>query len=596
MTFAGQKGDVGRQPNVVIEIDLDKCTRDYGVSPCTAAGPTGSECFNTFATCQDESNYSATSSVLTLRFSDRRQNVIPFENIIPCIESVVFAPTKLKPGAGFSNRGRLEVTFVDFPDNDVLTDPYIDNRGYVASDRGTFWGKLLARNPHHVGRAVRLKWGYHPADGSSAALSDFDRVQYYKIDRIDPPDNRGRVKLVAKDFLIDAERLKTQIPEASSGTLSAAVTATGTTIPLQTGEGADYAAATGDASIVRIGDELISCTGRSGDSLTVASGGRGYAGTTATGHNDDDSVQLCAHYGFHGTDRVDAVIRDLLVTYAGIDTQYTPTGDWNTEASRWLDDYDLKNIVSEPTALEDLLAEISIECGVDIWWDDEDEEIRLKAMVPVIGGTTHMLSDSQIIRGRGSIQTDIRQRLSQVYFYVGRRNYTEDRDKVGNFDNVVVRADADSEGEFEYNSKGIRKIYCQWLSTTTQAGQQASRLLNRYVNPPLKLRADVDIGELDHGTGDHFMLDSDLHQTASGAKRSAEYQTLSTQYHLDKQQVTVEALQVTPSVRRYAFIGPTSLTTDYDASSTGEQASYSFIASTTGETVGATGDEPYLII
>lgn len=51
--------DLGREPIELVEFVLPRCVNTYGTGPCTASGATGSECFNTRATCQDRPNYQA---------------------------------------------------------------------------------------------------------------------------------------------------------------------------------------------------------------------------------------------------------------------------------------------------------------------------------------------------------------------------------------------------------------------------------------------------------------------------------------------------------------------------------------------------------
>ena len=92
---------------------------------------------------------------------------IPIQAVYPAVKSVNIAPTKLAPGRGLSSRSRVDIQLIDFTDNDLQTDPYAADRNYIASDQGTFFGKLFARNPHYVGRALRVKLGYFNDDGSA---------------------------------------------------------------------------------------------------------------------------------------------------------------------------------------------------------------------------------------------------------------------------------------------------------------------------------------------------------------------------------------------------------------------------------------------
>ena len=46
-----------RIPVTVVELFLDTCANTFSIPPCTASGSAGTECYNTFLTCQDTPNY-----------------------------------------------------------------------------------------------------------------------------------------------------------------------------------------------------------------------------------------------------------------------------------------------------------------------------------------------------------------------------------------------------------------------------------------------------------------------------------------------------------------------------------------------------------
>jgi hypothetical protein len=594
VSFDGQKHKVGREPNYIVELDLDRCDLAYGVGTCTANGGAGAQCYNTFETCQVPSVYAQRTGTgngpLVVKFSraDAAPIFIDSIPIAPAVKSVNIAPTKLAPGRGLSSRGRVDIQLIDFIDNDLQTDPYAADRNYIASDQGTFFGKLFARNPHYVGRALRVKLGYFNDDGS-ADSTNFDRVYNYIIDRIDGPDANGVVKIIGKDVLSLTEALKTKIPEASTGTLSAHMGTNSSHLDLQTGEGALYPA----AGVVRIGDELMRYTSNSGDRLSSIT--RGYAGSEANAgqHDSGESVQLCLEYGFSGTQRVDAVVADLLTTYAGIPVSVITTADWTAEANQWLQNYNLQNIISEPTELNKLLDQICVECGVDIWVDDVSNKIRFKAQVPTTA-QNDCIGDNVILRNKASIQHQVKDRLSQVYFYTGKRNQAGDRDKVGNYTNVVARVDVNSEGPNEYNQKGIKKVFCQWVQGSALAGQQATRLLNRYKVPPIMVKADIDISQTQHATGDLFDICTELYQSVTGEAQTREMQMLSTQVDAARQVIKIEALQFLSSVGRPAFITPDG-TADYTTALGDANPTYSWIADSTTQLM-PNGDNAYEII
>jgi len=66
MTYDTSRIDDKRIPVTVCELTLDFCANTYGVAPCTASGAVGTECYNTYETCQDIPNYIKTTK--TYRF------------------------------------------------------------------------------------------------------------------------------------------------------------------------------------------------------------------------------------------------------------------------------------------------------------------------------------------------------------------------------------------------------------------------------------------------------------------------------------------------------------------------------------------------
>tara|TARA_R110001632_G_scaffold65880_1_gene155836 strand:- start:8023 stop:9822 length:1800 start_codon:yes stop_codon:yes gene_type:complete len=599
VSFDGQKDKVGREPNYLVELDLDRCSWTYGVGTCTANGGAGAQCYNTLETCQVPSVYAQRlptgNGPLVVKFSraDAAPIFIDSTPIAPAVKSVNIAPTKLAPGRGLSSRSRVDIQLIDFTDNDLQTDPYAADRNYIATDQGTFFGKLFARNPHYVGRALRVKLGYFNDDGS-ADSTNFDRVYNYIIDRIDGPDANGVVKIIGKDVLSLTEALKTKIPEASTGTLESDVSHGGSShIDLQDGEAVDYPA----PGVVRIGDELIAYTTSNTATDRLSGLTRGYGGSPSHSagevHEAGESVQLCLEYGFSSTQRVDAVVADLLTTYAGIPASAITTADWTAEANQWLTNYNLQNIISEPTELNKLLDQICVECGVDIWVDDVANKIRFKAQVPTTA-ENDCIGDNVILRNKASIQHQVKDRLSQVYFYTGKRNQAGSRSEVGNYTNVVARVDVNSEGANEYNQKGIKKVFCQWVQGSALAGQQATRLLNRYKVPPIMVKADIDISQTQYATGDLFDICTELYQSVTGEAQTREMQMLSTQVDAARQVIKIEALQFLSSVGRPAFITPNG-TAPYTTALGDANPTYSWISDSTTNLM-PNGDNGYEII
>ena len=76
-----------REPIQIVEIDLDYCSRTFGVGVCTASlgGEVLRKCYNTWSTCRLKSAYNKT--LLTLRFIQQSASMPRGGNYIPALVS-----------------------------------------------------------------------------------------------------------------------------------------------------------------------------------------------------------------------------------------------------------------------------------------------------------------------------------------------------------------------------------------------------------------------------------------------------------------------------------------------------------------------------
>src|SRR5438445_146748 len=113
----------------------------------------------------------------------------------------------------------------------------------------------------------------------------------------------------------------------ATSALSGAITSGSTTINLTTSSGSSFPS-TGSFVIV-IDTELILIASRSGDSLTVASSGRGWDGTTAAAHSSAATVQLpiCAYNLNHIWANIpDTFVPDVPPVQTPLSTSGVPSG------------------------------------------------------------------------------------------------------------------------------------------------------------------------------------------------------------------------------------------------------------------------------
>lgn len=193
------------------------------------------KCFNTFATCEDTPNFDL--EIKTYSFCSPEIGKSRAYDAIPSVRKIDVTPMKLDPGLSLGKRGAAKITFQDHPHHDRGVDKYALERedgtagspAYTPHDQGSFFGKLTARNPHHVARIMRLKTGFIPWDqdldpsnqasvSAAAAVADV-LTRTYAIEQIDGPDASGKVTVTGKDLLKLADDERAECPVRSTGTL-----------------------------------------------------------------------------------------------------------------------------------------------------------------------------------------------------------------------------------------------------------------------------------------------------------------------------------------------------------------------------------------
>ena len=505
------------EPVTIVEIDRDICSLTFGVAPCTA---TGTKCYNTWKTCKAPAAFTVTTQ--TLRFVKPRADLPMSWDAIPSVQSSSTAPTELNVGdvdassGPLGKRAQATVTFQDHPTSDVKLDPYVAERGVNPMERGTFWGKLQARWPYHKGRKVRIRDGYITQSPSAMVTRE------YLIDSIDGPDASGRVTLRAVDPLRILDDKTSQAPTQSRGELSADMTAVATSLTVTGAVLADYPA----TGTLRIDSELMTYTGRTETSGIITFTGltRGTDGTTAATHDTETRVQTCVRY----TDQnAWEVARDLIQVYAPAAYPFIDLTQWETEADQWLDGFIVSAVISEPTGLNTLLAELCRDAQFFIWWDERVQKILLRAVRPPTTVPVVWNDDANIIAGTQAVQYKPAERISQVWYYYEPKDRTKSVTDEANYRKVRIRIDASSESEREYDESAIEKIFSRWVRTDSIVTAITSRIINRYKQTPFYLTLQVDAKDRGLWTADVVDVSTRILTDTEGLPAQTRYQIIS---------------------------------------------------------------------
>jgi len=549
---------LGREPITIVELDQDFCTREYGLSPCTAAiGVTGSfKCYNTRKTCQDSANYSVDShgftNSLTISFTQPRANLqaAPGEigTLFPTLIDVSSRPSEINIEDGLGTRASVTITLRDHPYHDRYVDPYWQTRGIDAINLGTFWSKWLRRNPYYQGRAIRIRDGY-----IGQLLGDM-RTRHYVIENIEGPNASGEIRITAKDPLKMTDGDRAVAPLPSSGSLLADINAAAVSATLApTGIGSTYPA----SGTARVGEELVTFA-RSGDVLTLV---RGQGNTTAEDQEAGSTVQVCLVYQ---DEAIADALYDLLVGYTDIPATSLPKTDWDETALTWLASFNLTGVITQPTSVKKILTELLQTSMSYMWWDEVAQEVKWDAIHPPLQTPQELNEDQHLIQNSIAFTAKPEDRVSQVWVYFAPILQTKDLDKPSNYKRLRVYADTDAESVQEYGQKSIRIIYARFFDETNDGEviALAARTLARNRDTPRIAAFSLDAKDRAIMPGDVVELITRDLIDENGYPESQQYQIIRRDETEAGHLVQYVALPYT-FLYRYAYVMPDG-SADYD--------------------------------
>lgn len=575
MAFEDFTSQAGRLPIWVVEIDLTACTLNWGAAPCTATGPAGSQCYKTYATCQDTPNFSPNDSPFAgagvYVFCSSREFIESGAVAIPCIQGdPAFRPAVIDPGKGLGTLGGVVIQMRDFNTDEPyipdLWDPYRSAR--TSDPVGTWWNRLLARNPHYQGRTMRLYLGYKGA----AYPSEYQRRDYV-IETIKPGGQSGVVEIVAKDPLKLADDKRAKVPRAIKGTLSADLDDNDISFTIdETTNDFDTA-----VSVVRIDDELMSYITQAGGSFSGVA--RGTFNTTATAHDEGATVQQVKRLT---TKNVAEMVYYLLANHTEIPAAYLDAAEFDPEG--WMNQVMVAATLVEPVGVRALITELAEQAPFAVWWDEIDRKVKLRAVAPVHPDTAPVeITDEDIVKDSVSIDRLDNERVSRVFVYYGQINPVEG-DDVNNYSDLYIKVNSDAESDALYGKVRERQIKSRWFDADDQVSviTGVGRIIQRYGDPPIKVSLLLDVKDQHRiRTGQQVLLSSKWLQDVDGSPLPTNFQVVDA--HPERRKgghswrVNLMSLGFSG---RYAYLGFSS--PDYSGASAAYKARYGYIGPSAG--------------
>lgn len=618
--FGGAHRLSPRNPVQLVEMFLDFCDNQYGVddtvSTCQASGGSGFECYNTKETCQDPTNYNRSSNgTLGYRFTSEVGNTLPNIKALPAIISVTSAPVEIQPTKGVSVRANVTIKLRDFYDTGAEVDPYFETRNVIALENGSYFQKLMRRNPHYINRTIRISDGYIDQAGREQF---YGGVRSYIISSMSLDKDVLTIK--CKDPLSLAEELKSLVPTPSNFSLGASITGGQTpnhvalkydgitidhTNSLDVAKVTNYFGANDEVGFVRINDEILKYQVHiDSNYAAIDITDRDEWGTKHGDENHDvnDIVQKCTFFGtYDGTGSsvtINDVAYQLLVNEAGIPASAINNlsggkYSWADERTSWLSSLRVDAILSEPKEVNKQLSQLGSMVGVNFFYEDKSSKVVMRAETPELDVNTILtITDEEIVEDSVKIINSEKERVSRVYYYYNIRNHTSDRDKPKSYKNLYIAIDSDSETPDEYG-KGANKIIYSWgIKDTSTATSVSQRVLGRFKKTPKTITFKLDASRAILSTGDHFYIRTKHLLDPNGDIERLEMQCLSNKFDSKKQCYEIKAKQF-----RFGTVNFAEVTTntvggfDKDAADN-TSAGYNSVNDATGGT--GTSLDPYV--
>lgn len=521
MAYDDLKQEAGRRPFEFVTLRLQKCALTFGETTEEGTCPaTGEHCFNSWTTCKAPDAYTETEFPVT--FCNPVSDMPPDQGMIPFLTDAKPRPGTPDPTSSLGERGKLRLSLLDAPHDDVGIDPYVSERSYDPLDRGTFWPRFRARFPFYMGRMVDWYSGYLDDDGFS--LDNFQK-RTYVIEKLEGWGT-GQVTITAKDPLKLADNDRSEYPKTSRGTLAVAITEgeNPSIIDIATPDDTEYDLEDFESqSAVNIGDEVFKYTGTTpitdGVQLTgvTTSLDDGYT-TESDDHDVGDEVQKCIWWRDM---RAVEIVKILFERGASVPSEFIPYTDWESLYDTWLPSLRLTRLVVEPEGVRDQVDEIIPQSMTwAFWWDEVDQEIKYEvARPPDFDDTVATLTDyDNLVADTVEPKDEPDELVNETYYAFGQRNPTEDKDEAGNYRQGFLDIDADSQSDREVGERRAETIWCRWhpVGNRAELVRLATRVMAVKAKMPFRVEFEVDRKDDSARTGQFMDLTTQYILSATG--------------------------------------------------------------------------------
>ena len=467
------------------------------------------------------------------------------EDMQAIVGGVQVAPTRKSTGSGLGSRSVYNIKL-----NDSVADDGV----------GTVLGRQLAANPGTHNRQIDIYVGYitEPFD-----ISNFQKRTYF-IDSITALNDKNFITINTLDPLQSLNNKRSVAPLASFGKLSVAISDSFTG-NIDIGDTTNFDTF-GTCVIDR---ELISYSLVNSTTINIFL--RGLEGTTAASHALDASVK---NSFVRFNENVVDTIRALILTFTDIPASFIDNTEWNAERDDYLATEVLTTVVPTSVSVKQTIDRLCEMCGISLWWDERDGEIKLKSDQPGIFPDFELNTTENVLDVGHAQKLNMQKLVTRVIYHYNKIDALGD-DTPENYQDTLEQIDAGA--EIEQDDMGIVEIFGAFVDTTGTAVKVATRLLNRRKQGAKQVTFKLDPKDGDVWTGSDIRLTSDLFQDEDGLDRAFAIEVTEVKEEGGLRYSYVGTIISEEAHNLYALIGPNSLL-DYASETQENRDRYGFIS------------------
>ena len=270
--------------------------------------------------------------------------------------------------------------------------------------------------------------------------------------------------------------------------------------------------------------------------------------------------------------------------------------DWEYQRDNYLIGDSVTGIVPAGTSVKEKIESLCSQTMISVWWDDEAQKIKLKAVGPTVTPAAQLNKAEHILDTGEKPQRDPTKAVTEVWVYFGRRNHATDEEEPKNYSNLYITPD--SAATTGHGKSKIKKIFASDIPAggTSTVNKLIARLLSQFAQGEFTYTFQLDIKDSALTTGDLAEITTDLIQDQDG------YAALNSYIIIERDQIRPTVFQYrghrtgfsagTP----YRLIAPDSMSaTTYASASAGERETYGFIADNSTEQF-SNSDDAHLIL